>query len=186
MIRRLPLAPALVAIFLALAVAAVAAQAWRSDPSASSAQLALASPKTRIAQTKPNEALIQLPNAKPGQIAKASTRLTVTGAPATVTVRPTNLRDVAGPNGGRLITSGALLVAINCETHCPGTGVTYLGALSHMNTRSLGRWAAGTSRTYTVRVWMRRGGIPPSNMSGDNLFQGSTARFGLLWTATTG
>jgi len=183
--RRLPILPALTAIVLALGIAAAAFAAWQPATGQQGPRLDLAPKQLRFVQSKPNQALIKLPNAKPGQIAAGATRLTVSGAPAVVTAAVTNLRDVAGPNGGRLITSGRLRIAISCTGHpCPGTGVAYLGPLSQMHTRSLGVWPAGTSRTYTVRVWMQRTGVPPSNTTGDNAFQGSKARFGLVWTAT--
>jgi hypothetical protein len=35
-----------------------------------------------------------------------------------------------------------------------------------------------------VRVWLRRGGMPPTTTTGDNLYQHSTATFGLVWIAT--
>lgn len=180
MSRRIPILPTLAMIVLALFVAAVAFASWHPAAKGRTARLELAPNHLRLAQTKTNQALVKLPNAKPGQIAKGSTRLSVTGAPATVTVGVTSLRDIAGPAGGRLITSGKLKIAVSCTGNpCPGTGIAYLGPLSQMHTRSLGLWKAGTRRTYTVRVWIARG-----TASADNAFQGSQARFGLVWTAT--
>ncbi len=176
---RAPILPTLATIAVALIVAAVAFASWHPGAGGRTARLELASRHLRFAQTRPNQALIKLPNAKPGQLAKGSTRLSVTGASAAVTVGVTNLRDVAGPRGGRLVTSGKLRIAVSCTGHpCPGTGVAYMGPLSQMHTRSLGLWSAGTRRTYTIRVWMANGG--PAL---DNAFQGSSARFGLVWTA---
>jgi hypothetical protein len=183
--RRLPILPALTAIVLALAVAAAAFAAWRPEAHEQGPELTLAPQRLQFVQTKANEALIKLPNAKPGQVATGSTRMTVTGARAMVTAAVTNLRDIAGPNGGKLITSGKLRIVVRCIGQtCGGSGAAYKGPLSQMHTRSLGIWAPGTSRTYTVRVWMQRGSRPPSNTTGDNRFQGSRARFGLVWTAT--
>jgi hypothetical protein len=53
-----------------------------------------------------------------------------------------------------------------------------------MGKRSLGTWRASAHRTYTVRAWLPRNGMPATPTSGDNLYQHSTAKFGLLWTAT--
>jgi hypothetical protein len=185
MSRRLPILPALTAIILALGIAAAAFAAWRPVTDEQGPQLELAPNRLHFAQTRANQALIKLPNAKPGQIAQGSTRMTVTGARAAVTAAATNLRDTAGPNGGKLITSGKLRIAVRCTGQaCGGTGAVYKGPLSQMHTRRLGTWAPGTSRTYNVRVWMQRGTRPPSNTTGDNRFQGSRARFGLVWTAT--
>jgi hypothetical protein len=187
MTRRVPILPTLLMIGLALTVAAVA---FASElPSASHPQggprLEFAPNQLRLAQTSPNQALIRLPKAKPGQIAKGSTRLTVISARAALTVKATNLTDTPGPNGGSLIASKRLWIAVSCTGQpCPGSGVAYQGPLSNMGTRSLGIWRAATSRTYTVRVWLLRGPTPLSNTTGDNVFQGSRARFGLVWTAT--
>jgi hypothetical protein len=182
--RRLPILPAVTAIVLALAVAAVAFAAWRPATHEQGTRLELVGHKLQFSQTRANQALVKVPNAKPGQISIGSTRLTVSGAPAVVTAGVTNLQDVPGRNGGRLITSGKLRIAVSCTGNpCPGTGAAYIGPLNRMGTRNLGRWAAGTSRTYSVRVWIKRGAKPPSNTTGDNAFQGSRAKFGLLWTA---
>ena len=185
MSRRASFLPALAAIGVALTVAAFGFASWHPATRAKSPTLTLAANQLRLTQTKTNQALIRLPNAKPGRIAKGSTRLSVTGARARVTFAATNLRDVAGPNGGRLIASNKLRIAVSCTgSPCPGSGVAYQGPLSKMGRRSLGTWAAGTRRTYTVRVWIMRGATPQSNTAGDNAFQGSRARFGLLWTAS--
>lgn len=185
MSRRLPIVPALTAIILALGAAAIAFAAWHPAPNEGGPKLELVGRKLQFTQTRANQALIKLPNAKPGQIAVGSTRLTVTGAPAVVSVGVESMRDVPGRRGGKLITSGKLRIAVSCTGHpCPGSGVAYIGPLSLMRTRSLGLWSPGTSRTYAVRVWMQRGAVPPSNTTGDNRFQGSRAKFGLVWNAT--
>jgi hypothetical protein len=186
--RRLPVIPGAIAILIALAVAALASSSWKSegDPSASSdPRLELAGQKLRLAQTEANEALIRFPNAKPGQIARGTTTVSVTGARANVSVAVNNLSDIAGPNGGKLVASKRLWIDVRCVARpCPSSPMSYRGPLALMGTRSLGGWAPGTVRTYSVRVWLRRGGMAPSNITGDNVFQGSRARFGLLWRAT--
>jgi hypothetical protein len=175
--RRVPVFPTILMIGIALAVAGVAFASWHSKPGAPNARLGLASKQLHIAQTRANEALIRLPNAKPGQVARGSTRLTMSGSRGAVTVSATNLADTPGVNGGKLIAGKRLWIAVSCTRGpCPGTGVAYQGPLSGMGSRSLGVWPAGMSRTYTVRVWIRR-------TAGDNVVQGARARFGLLWTA---
>jgi len=185
MTRRMPLLPAAAVILVALAVAAVAAAGWRSEPQAPTPQLNLASKQLRLAQTQANKALIKLSNAKPGQVARGRTLVTTTGARANVTIRANNLVDVPGPNGGKLIASRRLWIVVRCVAGpCPHSPGAYRGPLALMGTRSLGTWRPGTHRTYAVRVWLVRGGMPPTTTSGDNLYQHSTARFGLVWTAT--
>jgi len=183
--RRLPILPALVVALIALAVAAAAAAPWKSQPNVPSPRLALASNTLRFAQTQANKALIKMFNARPGQVARGTTLLTTTGATANVTVRPANLRDIPGPNGGRLIASKRLWIDVRCvATPCPHNPVVYKGPLANMGTRSMGTWQPGTGRTYSVRVWLLRGGLPPTTHTGDNLYQHSTAKFGLVWLAT--
>jgi hypothetical protein len=188
--RRLQIIPGVIAVVLALAVAvvALASSTWRSEghPAASSEPtLALAGQTLRFAQTRTNQALIRLPNAKPGQIARGTTKVSVTGAQARVSVGVNNLSDVAGPNGGKLVASRRLWIDVRCVARpCPSSPVGYRGPLALMGTRSLGTWAPGTVRTYGVRVWLLRGGMPPSSIAGDNVFQGSRAGFGLTWRAT--
>jgi hypothetical protein len=187
MTRRFPIVPTLAVALVALAIAAVAAAGWRSEPQAVSPQLSLASNQLRLVQTQANQALIKLTNAKPGQVARGTTVVTTSGPPATVTVRASNLLDLPGPNGGKLIASRRLWIDIRCvATPCPHNPAAYKGPLALMGTRSLGTWRPAARRTYAVRVWLLRGGIPPTRTTGDNLYQHSTARFGLLWTATAG
>jgi hypothetical protein len=186
--RRLHVIPSVIAILFALAVAAFASSSWKSEgePTASSGpRLDLAGQQLRFAQTRANQTLIRLPNAKPGQIARGTTTVSVTGARANLSIAVNNLSDIAGPNGGKLVASRRLWIDVRCVAKpCPRSPVGYRGPLALMGTQSLGRWAPGTVRTYSVRVWLLRGGMPPSSISGDNLFQGSRARFGLLWRAT--
>lgn len=104
-----------------------------------------------------------------------------------MTIGANKLLDLAGPNGGKLIASRHLWIDVRCvATQCPHNPAAYTGPLALMGTRSLGTWRPATHRTYSVRVWLRRGGMPSSTRTGDNLYQHSTARFGLLWTATAG
>jgi hypothetical protein len=124
-------------------------------------------------------------NAKPGRVAKGKTRVRVRGSRAKVRLGVKNARDIPGPNGGKLIASRRLWIKVKCaKSPCPRHRVAYKGPLASMGKRGLGTWRAGAHRTYAVRVWLRRGGTPPTPTSGDNLYQHSTAKFGLLWTAT--
>jgi hypothetical protein len=187
MSRRFSVGPALVVTVIALAVALVAAAAWRSQPQAGPPQLSLASKHLRLTQTNANKALIKMRNAKPGQVAKGKTRVTITGFRAAVKVRVKNPRDIPGPNGGRLIASRHLWIDVRCAgSPCPHNRVAYRGPLASMGTRSLGTWRPGAHRTYALRVWLLRGGMPRTRTTGDNRYQQSAAKFGLVWTATAG
>lgn len=184
---RVPIFSTVAIIVLALAVAGAAAfSGWRTDKGPEGPKISLAGSRLGFTQTEANQALIKLPNAKPGQVARGLTRITLTGVRANVALTATNLRDVAGINGGRLIASKRLWIDVRCAgALCPPKSAGYHGPLSDMGTRSLGSWAPGTIRTYAIQVWLRRGGIPPSDRTGDNAFQASRATFGLVWTATT-
>ena len=182
---RRPIIPTLAMIVVALTVAAVAFASWHPPRQSREPHLVFASNHLVLTQTSPNQALIRLPNARPGQMARGTTRLTVTGLRANLAVRAANLVDVAGANAGKLIASKRLWIDVRCVAHpCPRPPVAYRGPLADMGTRSLGSWPAGAPRTYLVRVWLVNGARPPSNTTGDNVFQGSQARFGLIWTAT--
>jgi hypothetical protein len=180
------IALAALAASLAVATAAIALSHWdRRGHAAPPPRLELAGTQLRIAQTMANRALIRLPNAKPGQVARGTTSVQVTGSTARLSVRPTNLRDLPGRNGGRLIGSRRLWIDVRCALRpCPRQPAVYRGPLRDMGRRSLGTWRVNTRRTYSVRVWLLRGPTPPSNRTGDNSFQGSRATFGLVWNAT--
>jgi hypothetical protein len=183
--RRFSLGPVLVATVIALALLVGAATAWRSQPHADQPQLSLASKRLRLTQTHANKALIKMSNAKPGQVANGKTRVRIKGSRAKVRVGIKKPRDIPGPNGGKLIASRHLWIKVRCtKSPCPRHPVAYKGPLASMGKRGLGTWRAGTHRTYAVRVWLRRGGTPSTPTSGDNRYQHSIAKFGLLWTAT--
>jgi len=185
--HRAPIFSTVAIVVLALAVAAAAAvSGLRTEKVSGTPKLSLAGSQLRFTQTRANQALIRLPNAKPGQVAKGLTRISVSGVRASVALTVQNLREVAGANGGRLIASKRLWIDVRCVgTPCPRAPVAYQGPLGDMGSRSVGSWAPGTVRTYAVRAWLLRGGIPLSGATGDNVFQGSRARFGLVWSATT-
>jgi hypothetical protein len=186
MSRRLPIFPAVAAIALALAVAAAAFSTWDTAHDPGGPKLTLAGDEVHLVQTRAGQALIKLPNAKPGQVARGSTLVTVAGHQAGMTVGVQNLRDVVGINGGKLTASRHLWIDVRCTgLRCPRPPVAYRGPLSQMGTRSLGTWQPGTVRRYNVRVWLLRGARPRTNTAGDNAFQGSQAKFGLMWTATS-
>jgi len=183
--RRLPIFPAVAVIALALAVAAAAFTRWDTAADAQGPKLTLSGDTVRLVQTRANQALIKLPNARPGQVARGSTLITVAGHQASVAIGVRNLQDVAGPNGGRLIASRHLWIDVRCTgLRCPTSPAVYRGPLSKMGTRSMGTWQAGTTRRYNIRVWLLRGGLPRTGTTGDNAFQGARAKFGLMWSAT--
>jgi hypothetical protein len=184
MSARLPVFPAVAVIVLALAVAAAAFSNWDTNQRPQHPSLTLAGDDVKLVQSRADEALIKLPNAKPGQVARGSAVIGVTGHQASVAIGAQNLSDVAGLNGGKLIASRHLWIDVRCTgLRCPGSPVAYRGPLSQMGTRSLGTWQIGTARRYNVRVWLARGGQPRTGTTGDNAFQGSRAKFGLRWTA---
>ena len=183
---RLSVIPAVAAIALALAVAAAAFSAWDTTRQSSGPTITPIGGDVHLLQTRSDQALIRIPNARPGQIARGSTVMRVTGHQADVAVGVQNLQDVPGPNGGKLIASRRLWIDVRCTgLRCPSSPVAYRGPLSSMGTRSLGTWPVGTARRYNVRVWLLRGGRPRTDTTGDNAFQGSRAKFGLLWNAVS-
>ena len=96
-----------------------------------------------------------------------------------------NLRDIPGPNGGKLIASQRLWIDVRCAgSPCPHNRVAYRGPLALMGTRSLGTWREGAHRDLLRARLAAARGMPPTTTTGDNLYQHSTATFGLVWTAT--
>jgi len=182
---RLGVGAAALTAALAIGVAALAFASWRPDDRLSPPpRLELSAGQLQLAQSAGDRALVRLRNARPGQRGQGRTTVGVFGSPAELTVRATNRRGVAGVNGGRLIASGQLWISVACVVRpCGGTTLAYRGPLRDMGIRSLGVWQPGTRRTYRARLWLRRGGPPPSNAGGDNAFQGSRATFGLVWNA---
>ena len=94
------------------------------------------------------------------------------------TLSMTKTADVAGTNAG----AGHLYNVLQLKVE-DGSTVVYSGALSAFTSASVGTYAAGDTHTYTFTVTFPNGGTPGSNITGDNVYQGSTTTVEFDWAA---
>ena len=115
-------------------------------------------------------------------MAKGTTRVTITGSRATVQVGVKNPCDIPGPNGGKLIASQRLWIDVRCAgSPCPHNRCRLQGATGvdgNPQSRHVAR--GGPSRLLRARLAAAQGDAAEHDY-GDNLYQHSTATFGLVW-----
>jgi hypothetical protein len=169
---------------LALAVvaiaAAIAALAGRSD-AAPHVELASSGPIT-ISNSLEGQAILMVDDLAPGQSRSAVVEIGNTGsAPGDLRLTGSQPVDQPGPNGGAL--SPALILEIDDVTGGSDMPV-YAGRLSALESAELPTLPPGDERTYRFAVALPDGGVPPTNWSGDNIFQASSTSVDYEWTLT--
>jgi hypothetical protein len=178
---------------LGLAAAALAIAAWAlagpgpgAEPSgAAGSPVTAALSKQgdlRMKNQRDGEPILIASNLAPGDPQERGVRITNTGARAAFSVQKRNLRGTPGPNGGSIVD----VLRLRVLRVRPGTGggdLAYGGRLSEMPKLQLGTWKHQHHRRYRFKVKLPDRGVPPSPVTGDNLFQGSTARVKFVWKA---
>jgi hypothetical protein len=102
--------------------------------------------------------------------------------PGALSVAEANLVDVPGPNGGPLSPR----LRLRIEDVTAGSNlVVYDGAFDGPADRGLPVLVPGDERTYRFVAKLPDGGVPHGMTSGDNAFQGSSARVSYNWTLST-
>jgi hypothetical protein len=169
----------------AMLIAAVAFFASSARPGERSPALALAgslvapASSNAPANSKEGKPVLVARNLVPGEMRSGSVTITnPASSQVRYQLRATNLRDTPGPNGGLL--SRRLLLKI-VEQSSRGSRLIFSDSLTRLDTVSLGVWRPGERRTYTFTARLPAGGTPPSPRTGDNVYQGSSARVDLLW-----
>ena len=61
--------------------------------------------------------------------------------------------------------------------------IKYTGTLTAMSNVALGTFAANESHDYKITLALPDGGVPATNTTGDNAFQGSSMTCQLDWTS---
>jgi hypothetical protein len=99
----------------------------------------------------------------------------------TFSVSKSAIADVAGTYGGLL--SSVLKISVDDITVPANPVNKYNNTLSGFSNVALGTLAANASATYQITLSFPDGGVPASNTTGDNAFQGSSLTFQLDWTS---
>ena len=132
--------------------------------------------------TKTGAAIVTATAMEPGQNQFGTVTIKNTGNVAgTFTVAKSAVVDVAGTNGGLLST---VLTIVVSDVTVPATPVVkYTGTLSAMGNVALGTFAALESHDYKITLTFPDAGVPTTNTTGDNTFQGSSLTCQLDWTS---
>ena len=132
--------------------------------------------------TKAGSAIVTAAAMEPGQSSQGTVTIKNTGNVAgTFSVSKSAIADVAGTYGGLL--SSVLKISVDDVT-VPASPVNkYNNTLSGFSNVALGTLAANASATYQITLSFPDGGVPASNTTGDNAFQGSSLTFQLDWTS---
>lgn len=146
------------------------------------AEISQAGGQLTITNSRNGQAIFQASGLAPGRSVTGTVQLSNTGTLAgDLRVAQVDLQDQPGVNGGRL--SDAVQLAITDITGGSSIPV-YGGQLNSVGTRTLGKLAAGTARTYRFTASLPNNGTPPGPTSGDNAYIGSRVTLGYVWTAT--
>jgi spore coat-associated protein N len=132
--------------------------------------------------SKTAAAIVTATGMEPGQNKVGTVTVKNTGNVAgTFSVAKSAVVDTAGTNGGLLST--VLTISV-IDVTVPATPVTkYTGTLSAMGSIALGTFAANDTHDYSVTLALPDAGVPASNTTGDNTFQGSSLTCQLDWTS---
>jgi spore coat-associated protein N len=116
---------------------------------------------------------------KPGDVKTGTVIIQNTGdLSGDFTLAVVKTADVAGTNAG----AGHLYNVLKLKVE-DGATVVYNGNLKDFTSAALGTWAPSASHTFNFTVTFPEGGTPGSNITGDNIYQGSTTTVEFDWTA---
>jgi hypothetical protein len=119
---------------------------------------------------------------RPGETTTGTVTITNTGDLAgDFTLAQAGLVDTPGWNGGQLAPTLNLVIR-DVTTSSPVT--IYAGKLNGMGTRRVGRIDPGQARTYRFSMGLADGGAPPSNTTGDNVYQDAAVSVRYEWTGS--
>ena len=151
------------------------------DPSGARIQT-LASGSMSVWNSKDGAAIFNLSNMAPGVTDQGEVTIGNTGAsPGSLSLSSHDLVDSPGMYGGTLSQRLDLRIV---DVSSGGGTTVYANKLESMPEQSLGILPAGESRTYRFLVTMSNGGSPPSQYTGDNVYQRATTSLGYEWNLT--
>jgi spore coat-associated protein N len=172
---------------LAMALAAIGlavAAPGGSDPKVAGASLAAASGSVSITNSRDGQAVFSTAGMRPGEGVSGSVRIGNHGTSAgRFQLRGVGVQDTAGPNGG-LLSERVELVVLDVTGDQPPVTL-FAGHPADFVEVDLGTLALGEDRDYRFEATLPDGGVPSSNTTGDNRYQGSALSLGFQWQASS-
>jgi len=152
------------------------------DPEIARAQLQAASGAVSIANSHAGQAVFSAQAMRPGEGVSGTVRIGNDGeAPGRFSVRAAGVQDTAGPYGGRLSERVDLVLFDVTDVQQPVT--VFAGHPADFEQVDLGTLTAGEERDYLFAATLPDGGVPGSDVAGDNRYQGSALSLGFEWRA---
>ncbi len=171
---------------LAMALAAIGlavAAPGGSDPEVAGVSLAAASGSVSITNSRDGLAVFSAAGMRPGEGVSGTVRIGNHGASAgRFELLGVGAQDTAGPNGGLLSERVELVVLDVTGAQPPVT--LFAGHPADFVEVDLGMLAPGEDRDYRFEATLPDGGVPSSNTTGDNRYQGSALSLGFQWQAS--
>src|SRR5918992_113400 len=139
-----------------------------------------ASGSVLIANSAAGQAVLDAPGLRPGASESGTVTIGNRGdVGGRFAVAATGVQETAGAHGGAL--SGRLQLVLVDETDPQDPVTVYAGTPAGLGEVDLGRFDAGEERDYRLTVTLPDGGMPGSDLTGDNRFQGASLSLGLQW-----
>jgi spore coat-associated protein N len=154
-----------------------------SDPEVAGVSLGAASGSVSITNSRDGQAVFSAAGMRPGEDVSGTVRIGNHGASAgRFELLGVGAQDTAGPNGGLLSERVELVVLDVTGARPPVT--LFAGHPADFVQVDLGMLAPGENRDYRFEATLPDGGVPSSNTTGDNRYQGSSLSLGFQWQAS--
>jgi hypothetical protein len=170
----------LVTLALALGAIGLAVAAPGGGQARASAEVRSASGSVLIANSHAGTAVLDARGLRPGGSDSGTVTIGNQGdIGGRFAVAAVGVHETAGAHGGAL--SGRLQLLLVDATDPQGPVTVYAGTPAGLGEVDLGRFDAGEERDYRLTVTLPDGGMPGSDLTGDNRFQGASLSLGLQW-----
>jgi hypothetical protein len=171
-----------VTLALALGAIGLAVAAPGGGRDRASAELRSAAGSVLIANSHAGTAVLDARGLRPGRSESGTVTIGNQGdVGGRFAVAPIGVHDTAGAHGGLL--SDRLQLLLVDETDPQDAVTVYAGTPAGLGEVDLGHFDAREERDYRLTVTLPNGGVPGSDTSGDNRFQGAALSLGLQWRA---
>lgn len=178
-------AAATIASSLVMALAAIGLAVAAPGPDRNVARVSLAdvTGQVSIANSREAQSILSASGMRPGQSVTGSVTVGNDGdVPGRFTLAAGDVDDAPGPNGGLL--SGRVVLEVYDVTNPSTPRVVFAGYPANFDSYDIGTLLPGAERAFVFAARLPDGGVPPSAVSGDNLFQQASLSIGFEWRAS--
>jgi hypothetical protein len=169
-------------LVMALAAIGLAVAAPGRDRAAALASLTDVTGRVSIANSRETESILSAAGMRPGESVSGTVTVGNDGDVAgRFTLAAGDVEDVPGPNGG--VLSERVVLEVDDVTDPGSPRVVFAGHPAEFGEYDIGTLAPGDERSFVFAARLPDGGLPPSSVAGDNLFQQASLSIGFEWAA---